>query len=697
MRLICGENSVVFVEEIVELYTAKTKIHEFNVRQLLWYSVTYPWEFAPCDWKLIDRIIGKDSIEFLYEHGDILASICFLLEYQELKLYVNFSNNGNCKVNSFVAGLSLPMINHGKNKITIPHLIYNDNPSAEKERIVAHIGEVPGEGIIVEEHRLPIPAVNVEWKQDNLFSFLTLLSYPQVVNGEEEEYWSLGVLKEENGERIIALSGPLMFNGMKDVVYAGRCTPLSYMKGYRKLAKGETITKVYYLSWGQLKEEGKAFRNIIDVGYRILKPHTVAKHSLEEMIYFKKRVLDSRYYKDETCVGYKTFGSVNSFGNISGRPEYFLYGWTGQSIKLAWCDCMLGLMTHEKFRLERSIEIVDFFVNYGQSQIKGLFHGYYVIEEKSFRGDWKDPNAGLSSRIQGESLSDLIEVMMLLRKHEREVPHSWEVAVEDACKFLMDETYQIPGGIYPFQWQMDGSILTNDINASGMPCVLALVKASQYFHKKEYLEYAEKKYEIYAHYHMDTFDIPFARATMDARCEDKEAGIYFFETASRLYKITKKEKFRNWAEIAADWILTFVYFWETGFQKGSACANNEFKTTGWPGVSVQNHHLDVFFPTYELYSFGKLSGNNRLMEMANHVRNALTHGVCTKEGEWGYTLIGEQGEHYYQTNYFQVTYPLLLKYLKNFRGGMQVWNPSWITAQVLESTLKFYYKDQNDE
>lgn len=94
-----------------------------------------------------------------------------------------------------------------------------------------------------------------------------------------------------------------------------------------------------------------------------------------------------------------------------------------------------------------------------------------------------------------------------------------------------------------------------------------------------------------------------------------------------------------------------------------------------------------------MYSFGKLIGNLKYVEMAKHVRNAFTYGVCTKEGEWGYSLVGEQGEQYYQTNYFQVPYPLLLKYIKNFRGGMQVWNPSWITAQVLECNLRFYYEN----
>lgn len=66
------------------------------------------------------------------------------------------------------------------------------------------------------------------------------------------------------------------------------------------------------------------------------------------------------------------------------------------------------------------------------------------------------------------------------------------------------------------------------------------------------------------------------------------------------------------------------------------------------------------------------------------------------EGEWGYSVVGEQGEQYYQTNYFQLRYPDVLKYLESYRGGMQVWNPSWITAQVLSSTLRFLYLMQED-
>lgn len=660
---------------------------------IMQYSTTRPFHADGNEWVFVSGREDGDTAEFSYECGAIRGTLIFTAGELALNIKVEFKNISKEEVVDFAGKIVIPVVGRGKNKITLPNMIYNDNPSAVPEKIVPHIGEEAGGGIIVEEHRLPIPAVNAEWMSDGIPSYITLLSVPAVVTGDEREYWSVGVIKEEDGETLTAMSGPLMFNGMKDVVYGGRNTPMSYLKGYHYIRSRETIEKSFCLAWGQLDPVhgiGKAFQNIVELGYHILKPQTVRQHTLDEMTAYKKNVLDSRYYMDDSCSGYMTFGDANTFGNISGRPEYFLYGWTGQCIKLAWCDCVLGLTTDETFRFDRGFEIVDFFVKGGQNrEIPGLFYGYYLIEKQEWRGVWKDPNAELASRIEGESVSDLIDVMTLMKEHGKEIPKHWIQAVKDACAFFMDETYQTGDGIYPMGWGLDGSISNPIKNAAGMPCVLALAKASEFFGEPAYLEYAKKKYEIYAEMHMKTFEIPFARATMDAKCEDKEAGLYFFEAAAEIYRQTKEEKFKTWAEIAGDWILTFVFFWETGFQKDTPCYKKNFRTTGWPGVSVQNHHLDVFFPSFEMYQFGRLSGIKKFEDMGKHICAALTYGVCTYDGEWGFSVIGEQGEHYYHTNYFQVRYPNVMRHMHNWRGGMQVWNPSWITAQVFSSTLRF--------
>lgn len=584
-------------------------------------------------------------------------------------------------------GLMLETAAPSAQKVTIPHVIYNDNPSADPTQIVPHIGKEPGKGTIVEEHRLPIPGVNLEWKAENESRYLTLLSIPHVTSGEDADYWSLGALYGKSGHTIAALSGPLMFGGLKDMVYGGQCTPLPYERGYRVLPAGETLEKCFILDFGTVPK-GRGFRKLVELGFQMLKPHNRPSHSFRQMVEYKKMVLDSRYSDTGDSRGYLCFGAANAFGNLSNRPEYYLYAWTGQALKLAWSECKIGL-DGDSSRLERALGTVEFFVNGAEGAVPGLLRCYYMLKEQSWRGSWNEENAPLSSRMEGEALIDLIDILSLLKAHGRQAPAAWEALVKRCCSFLSGPEHWTETGLFPGAWTVSGEAASQMVNTAGVPCILALVKASEYFHCPAYLETARQLFRRYYDVHMRTFDLPFARSTMDAKCEDKEAGIYMFCSAAELYRVTCDTFYREAADTAADWLLTFVYFWETGFRPGSLCHEKGFTTTGWPGVSVQNHHLDVFFPSWEMYDYGKLTGNQRLMHMGRTVAQALTYGVCRVPGEWGYSVVGEQGEQYYQTNYFQLRYPAVLAHLERWRGGMQCWNPSWITAQVLQASLRF--------
>lgn len=673
----------------LELWDTDKILLGFNPGALLSYSTGRPWNIDNINWQETCTQETMNGGRISCRDGLVGAAIDWEWEEAQLMLNLSFENISGKELVDFAGGLLLPVEKGADCKVTIPHVIYNDNPSADSQKIVPHVGKTAGEGIIVEEHRLPIPGINVEWKQDDSFPFLTLCTLPQVEQGLDREYWSLGALREENGVCIALLTGPLMFNGMKDVVYGGRCTPLSYQGGYRTLRPGERLTKRLCLDFG-LAPQGRGFRNLVQNGYRLLKPRSKEHETYEAMIHYKLHVSDSRFYRVGEACGYLTFGTANSFGNLSGRPDYFLYGWTGQNIKIAWCECLYGLEWGEQERFKRGLEVVDFYVRHGKGPAPGLMYGYYMVEEASFQGGWKTSHEPISSRILGEAMSDVLDVMLLLKEYGSAVPSSWEETLREVCAFLMEETHQTQSGIYPFAWNLDATVSGQEVNASGMPCVAVLAKAYEYFGDPVYLAYAKEKYDIYAHLHMDTFDLPFARATMDASCEDKESGIYFFLCAWNLLRLTGDEKYREWAALCADWLLTFVFFWNTGFRPGTVCARKKFETAGWPGVSVQNHHLDVFFPSYELYSFGKATGEERFEVMGRNIRNAMTQGICTKPGEWGFDLIGEQGEHYYHTNYVQSRYPGVLAHLADWRGGNQVWNPSWITAQVLQNNLLFW-------
>lgn len=719
MEMQIGAGKVRIEKGELRLFRDGLETAAFTVTDLLFWSSGKQWEAGTHRWlaKAVDaeeKKTGEDGpserepgIKRLrFQDGAVLAELSFYKTEEGLRLTLTFQNCGEETLYRFAGGIRFPVREEGRRdklKVTLPHVLYNDNPSASPDRVVPHIGNRPGDGMIAEEHRLPIPAVNLEWREKGEFYFLTLFSIPEVKTGEDEDYWSLGILREEECESLCALSGPLMFQGIKDVVYGGRCTPLPWQSGYRTLRPGDKIGKSFLLNWGAAEGEGKGFRDLAKTGCRLYRPRTREKYGYADLIALKKQVLDSRWYDDGEACGYLCFGAANSFGNISGRPEYFLYGWTGQALKLSWCDCLLGLKTGEERRLSRGLRAADFFLRNSAAGSEGLFFGYYLIEEKKWKNSVKSADSPVSSRIFGEAADDACSLVLLLKRNKITIPDGWEDRLRKALDYLSGRQHVTADGLYPEAWKEEETEAEapamcdaqRSVTASGMSCVLALAGGYEAFGEERFLRMAMERYESYAHIHMDTFEIPFAGATMDASCEDKEAGIYFFLAAARIHRLTGLERYKQWADICADWLLTFVFFWETGFRSGSVCSKNQFSTTGWPGVSVQNHHLDVFFPAYELYEYGRRTGQERFERMGRNVRNALTYGVCEKPGDWGFDVPGEQGEHYYHTNYFQARYPSILKHTGEWRGGMNRWNPSWITAQVLSANLKFYYESEN--
>ncbi|MBE6617510.1 MAG: hypothetical protein E7627_06200 [Ruminococcaceae bacterium] len=677
------------------LYFGEECIWSQPLAELFFASAKRPWEI---DYAFtIDEITEAAetvTVSFFCKALSGVAQFSFG-EPDALRLNVSVKNKISSPLECFTFGATFKTNAPTTQKVVIPHVIYNDNPGADPYRTVAHIGKTEGLGIIVEEHRLPIPAVNIEWEQGGGFRYITVLSVPHVVTGADHDYWSLGALYGGEGKAhtITSTSGPLMFNGMRDIVYGGQGMPLPLERGYRTLQPGQVLEKTFIIDVGETKE-GRGFRKLVDLGYGILKPDNKPDHPFRDMIEYKKSVVDSRYRKESYCSGYSCFGTANDFGDFSGRPDYFLYAWTGQALKIAWGEIKLGLDYGETERYNRGVEAVDFFVRETEGQTPGLLRCYYLVDTKEWGGSWDNPGTNLASRMQGEALMDLVDILSLLRDHGKEVPKSWEELVRRACKFLTDPASLTADGIFPLTWNHNGTPAEQFINTAGVPCVDALAKAAMYFDSEEYLSAAKLIFSRYYEYHMRTFDRHFARATFDAKCEDKEAGIYVFCAAADLYKATGDEFYKEAADDAADWLLTFVFFWEIGFLPGSQCAEKKFCSLGWPGVSVQNHHLDVFFPTFEMYEYGKMTSNEKIMHMTLCVANALTYGVCTYPGEWGFTVIGEQGEQYYHTNYFQGWYPDLLNNMHFWRGKMRTWNPSWITAQVLQSSLKFFDGDK---
>jgi hypothetical protein len=674
---------------VLALLKGTGEIAAFPLSGMLSFSRGRPWDFCYAATGRAEICMRGESIGILIPgaFSGVEVRLRFYFDPEKgLVLESEWKNRG-ALISDAMAGLCFPMPWAEGAKFTLPHCLYNDNPSADPERVVPKVGSVPGAGYIAEEHRLPIPALNIQWKAGKEWPHFSIFSEPSPVAGDFDSFWSLGLLKGETGYTAAALSGGVMFNGEKDTVYAAKGGHRDYPYPYSSLAAGASWRKKHYLSWDKDREEGMGFRSMVREGWKIYRPRTKPAMSREKLTKLKHHCLVSRWYQDGEASGYLCFGSANDFGNISGRPDYFLYAWTGECLKLAWCDMVYGLRTGDPEAVERGIAAAAFFVRNSLRGSSGAPAAYYIVEEKRW-GTMSHRAGGeaYSSRMTGSSAGDLLDIMELLKKEGRPVPGEWEAYIRRVMDFLTLPARLTDQGIYPLQWDGEGNPGSRKTTSAGIPCVIALAKGGSYFGKAEWLGYAEDVMERYYHLTAETMRYPFAYATMDARCEDKEAGMYFFIAAMELYRLTGKDRFLEWAGIAADWLLTFLYLWEPPLKPGSPCEKAGFRVSGWPGVSVQNHHLDVFFSPVELDEYGRARGDTMYRDCAQMVLDAWTHGICEKPGDWGFTVPGEQGEQYYQTNYSQARDSL--NRLQDWRGGASNWNPSWIIAEVLSACLR---------
>ncbi|MGO4272061.1 hypothetical protein AB4Z22_19845, partial [Paenibacillus sp. TAF58] len=247
-------------------------------------------------------------------------------EHHLLKINVTWDNRTDQMLCDVAAGLGFVLPKQSKEMVTIPHMIYNNNPSADPSRVVPRLGLGPDKGFICEEHRLPIPCVNVEWTEAAEARFFSLFSVPAYIETPDGvvHYGSLGAIQEEQRIMLAAMSGVLMFNGEKDMYYVGKNKTGPYHGGYLDIAPGFSFTKQYALDWGAVAHQGQGFREIVRKGLELFAPIGAKPHSLEEMIQLKKNALDDRWRTNEHgAAGYVKFSDSNEFGNVSTRPLHY--------------------------------------------------------------------------------------------------------------------------------------------------------------------------------------------------------------------------------------------------------------------------------------------------------------------------------------------------------------------------------------
>ncbi|CAM3626228.1 hypothetical protein OCAE111667_19030 [Occultella aeris] len=587
-----------------------------------------------------------------------------------LEFDLDWHNDSGSPITDLVVGLRLQ--GPAGARVTIPQVIHHDNPSADPDRVVPHVSRG---GFVTEVHRLPIPAVCL---QDEHGETLTLVSHPDPAEDPQGRvrYGSLGAVSGDDAHAL-GLSGVTLFDGEPDVTYVHKARTAATTAGYRDLAPGDSLRQRFVVIRGRAAS-GHGFRELVRIGRELFGGgERTLGGPLDDRRHLDLRIaaLDARAFADGPAVGYLKFPSWGEPRSRPGRAAVdFLYGWTGQCLRLAWCDARVGLERGEPDRLERARAAVEFYLSGSGTGVPGLRYNSYVHDDRRWQGLRCRGREIVSARAHGETMADLADLISLLRRYGTPAPAGWTTALTEAAEFFTTAT--TPSGLVPIGWTADGRPLPDAPWSAGIPAVRATALAAEACARPDLLSRAIELADAYHELHTRTFDRPFAHSTLDAACEDKEGGMSYFELLMTLHDLTGADRYLRRARVVADWLLTWVYHWNPQYDRGAPLRDSGFSAVGWPGVSVQNHHLDVFFPSFDLWRLGRLTGDVGLQRWARTIMATMGQGVCTTPGAWGFDVVGEQAEAFFVTNWQD-------------RGHANTWNPSWVIALPLWQLLRF--------
>ncbi|MGH3489053.1 MAG: hypothetical protein ACRDP8_14225, partial [Actinopolymorphaceae bacterium] len=424
---------------------------------LLMVSMGRPWRFVRPGITRAE-VAGHDGVlTVTCSVGGLDVNLSLRFDGDFLLVDVTWRNSGEVRLVDVAVGLVLDLPERADERITIPGVVYNDNPSADPSREVPRIGPAPGGGYVCEEHRLPIPAVNVEWVDGAGSRFLNVHSRPAYVDAADGtvHYGSLGVHRTTGGPSVAALSGVVMCGGRPDITYVHKGTTAGYDAGYLDFPPGFVLTKGYALDWGTVGKRGQGFRALVNRRLPWWETAASPPLDLDQMIRLKTQAMDARWAVDGSLAGWLKFPSWGEPASSRPVARDFLYGWTGQCLRLAWCDAQVGFDESTPERVARGRRAVDCYVAGSGTAVPGLRLNACAVDEKRWHGFVRDGHEFVSSRAYGETLCDIADIVALFRSHGAEVPPAWTTTLTDAADFLVDAT--LPDGIPPLGWRLDGT------------------------------------------------------------------------------------------------------------------------------------------------------------------------------------------------------------------------------------------------
>jgi hypothetical protein len=571
-------------------------------------------------------------------------------------------------------------------RVLIPAVLYNDNPGAYPTRQVPHLPMIPFARGLYEEHRLPVPFVNLEStiaKRQRYASLLTVPSrVPQAHKGDDQ-WWSLGLQWHWGGQvDLMLVSGAVSTNGMNSIVYGHVNGFDPYENAYIDVKGDSTFEKTLYVDCGVAARKGYAFRETLWKAYDVFQPRVTPILSFAEAMNLKFKYAAETYL--ETPDG--AAGFPLAYPPVVPLVQRFEYGWVGRNLEIAYAFLKEADRTGNEQYRRMGMNTVRTFVERVRRDVPGLFFMDYDYVRKqwlTFLGlpDWP---ASISSRQLGDTLDDLAELVQWGKARGLPEASRWQALLVEAGDFLV--TTKRYKGMYPRTWYPDGRAVGWDgdtpgvgtVSTAGAHLVAPLAKLYKLTNDRRYLETAESVMRAYYHEYGLDLKHSYAGATLDAASEDKEAAQGMLHGAVALYEVTQKPEYLDYARDAADWHTTWYYMYDVQMPESSPL-HGILNSVGYTSVSVYLHVLDSAcgaFVAVDFYKLGKYINDKRYQEIGRSLFESSLQTIARPDRMVGLPRPGMQYEHFNQTNF---------TYLAGgaWRGGGHTPSISWILAVTL--------------
>ena len=233
----------------------------------------------------------------------------------------------------------------------------------------------------------------------------------------------------------------------------------------------------------------------------------------------------------------------------------------------------------------------------------------------------------MNSRCTGEAMSSYLDLYRQTGdKRFKELP-------ERVASFFL--RFQLSDGSFGRWWDSQGNCVDSK-GTNGSYIALFLLKLGV---SGEPIEKALNYYSslaIHGGFHGDT---------LDADSTDKEAGVSILALMLEgIEKGYKENALLEAADIAASFILTWIWQEDTIFPKGSPLEELNFHTEGMTSVSVAHHHLDFYgmLIAYLYLRLWRITGEDIWHNQAIRLMNACQSLIADE----GNGFLGRSPEYY---------------------------------------------------